>query len=105
MALDLILKDISDKYIRENFFRLKKFLGGQVLFDGSFKFFDIEIDEINLSFKIPHGFTFIPLDIIRLSVTGNANVTFLYDDFDRDNIYVATAGPCRLRFLAGRIDD
>ena len=104
MSLDLILKDISDKYIRENFFRLKKFLGGQVLFDGNFKFYEIVIDEVNPAFKIAHGLPFIPRDIIQLSVVGDYNYYFLYNDFDRENLYVFAAGPCRIRFLAGAFD-
>ena len=103
--LDLILKDIEDIYSRENFFRLRKFIAQQVLFDGDFTLFDITIPAKDAKFKIKHGLTFIPADIIILSTEGDYNFYFRYQDFDRDNIYVTANGPVRVRFLAGKLKD
>lgn len=103
--INLILKDISDIYTRENFKRITSFLNDQVLFDGDFEFFEVDIPQAATKFPIKHGLTFIPSDIISLSIQGNQNVYFNYDSFDRLNIYATTAGPCVLRFLAGRLSN
>jgi hypothetical protein len=101
--LDLILKDITDINIRENFFRLTKFLNSQVLFDGKFEFFDIDIPLVSTSYEIKHGLKFIPVDIILLNVEGDFNYYFEYQNFTRTSIFVTTSGPTRLRFLAGKL--
>jgi hypothetical protein len=103
--VDLILKDIQDPYVRENFFRLRKFLDQQIFFDGDFKLYDINVEKKETEFKIAHGLTFIPADIILLSVSGDYNFYFNYQDFDKDNMYVTTDGPVRIRFLAGKLSD
>lgn len=105
MNIDLILKDIADLYSRENFFRLKNFINDQVLFDGNFKLFDITIPIKSSSFKVKHGLTFIPADVILLSIEGDFNFYFIFQKFDRENIYINTNGPVRIRFLAGKLKD
>lgn len=99
----LILKDISDIYVRDNFYRLQKYFNDSVFFDGDFDFYEIEIPEANTNFKIRHGLKFIPTDIILLAVYGDFNFYFKYQNFDRDFIYVHANGPCSLRFLAGKL--
>lgn len=103
--LDLILKDISDPHIRENFFRLRDFLSRQIIFDGDFKLYDITIPAKVENFKVKHGLTFIPADIIPLAADGNYNYYFLYKSFDRENLYLTADGPVRIRFLAGKLKD
>lgn len=105
MKLDLILKDIEDEWVQENFFRLTNFFGNQPLLDGDFKLFDITIPAKSQNFKIKHGLTFIPADIIPLSITGDFNFYFKYQNFDREFMYVVTNGPVRIRFLAGKLKD
>jgi len=101
--LDLILKDISDPHIRENFNRLKNFLGSQDIFNGNFELFDVTITQKTAKFKLLHGLTFIPADIISLSSSGDANFYFRFQEFDSQAIYITTDGPVRLRFLAGKL--
>lgn len=103
--IDLILKDIEDIYSRENFFRLRNFIAAQVIFDGDFKLFDITIPAKSAKFKVKHGLTFIPADIITLAIEGDYNFYFRYQDFDRDNMYITANGPVRVRFLAGKLKD
>jgi hypothetical protein len=104
-VVELILKDIEDEHIRENFFRIRNFLLNQPIFDGDFKIFDITIDKKVEIFPVKHGLTFIPADIIPLSSSGNFNYYFRFQEFDRDNMYVTTDGPVRIRFLAGKLKD
>lgn len=101
--IDLVLKDISDTHVRENFFRLQRFVNDQIIFDGDFKLFDITIPSKLTSFKVAHGLTFIPSDIIVVSSFGNFNFYFRYQDFDKDFMYITTNGPVRIRFLAGKL--
>lgn len=102
---NLILKDVSDQYSRENFSRLQRFISEQVFFQGNFKLFEINLTMANLSNEVPHGLTFIPKDIIVLASSGNQNFSFQYQNFTRDSIFIANEGPVTIRFLAGRLDD
>lgn len=103
--LDLILKDIEDPVARENFFRLSQFLNQQVWFEGDFQLFDITIPREYENFKIKHGLTFIPADIIPLAVEGDYNFYFKYSSFDAEYMYVTARGPVRIRFLAGKLSN
>lgn len=103
--IELILKDIEDPHVRENFFRISNFLNQQVWFEGDFKLYDITIPKENPNFKIRHGLTFIPADIIPLAAEGNYNFYFRYSQFDKENMYVNAEGPVRIRFLAGKLSD
>lgn len=103
--IELILKDIEDPVSRENFARLSNFINRQVWFEGDFQLFDITIPSENPNFKIKHGLTFIPADIIPVAVEGNYNYYFKYINFDREYMYVNAEGPVRIRFLAGKLQD
>lgn len=103
--IDLILKDIQDPHVRENFFRLTRFLNSQIIFEGDFDFYDVTITQANLSFKVKHGLTFIPQDIVMLSSQGDYNFYFRYQEFDRQYIYITASGPCKIRFLAGKLSN
>jgi hypothetical protein len=103
--IDLILKDIQDPHVRENFFRISRFLNNQIFFEGDFKLFDVTLLEANDFYPIKHGLTFTPEDIILLAVEGDFNLFFRYSDFDKDFIYVNNNGPARIRFLAGKLKD
>lgn len=103
--IELILKDITDPYVRENFFRISRFLGNQAIFDGDFEFFEIEINQANTTTSIQHGLKFIPEDVIILSVVGNYNFYFEYANFTTTELKIFTEGPCKLRFFAGLLRD
>jgi len=105
LDIDLIVKDIPDRYTRENFSRIKKYLDPQILLDGDFKLFEIDIPRANTDFKVIHGLSFIPADIILLHAEGDLNYYFNYQLFDRAYIHIVAKGPVRLRFLAGKILD
>lgn len=103
--IDLILKDVQDEYVQENFFRLKSFIDAQVLFEGDFKLFDLVIPGKFSEFRQLHGLTFIPSDIIVLSGFGDMNFYFHHQKFDKQFMYISTNGPVRIRFLAGKLKD
>ncbi len=102
--LTLILKDIKDPIVRENFFRISNFISQNVLIGTDFKFYEVDIPQKNYAYPIPHGLKFTPTDIIPLASEGDFNYYFRTDESDSTNIYVAADGPVRLRFLAGCIN-
>jgi hypothetical protein len=101
LKLDLNLKDIEDPIVRENFFRLKRFIEEQTILDGFFTFFEIDIPAAVTSKPVKHNLSFIPKDIVLLSITGDYNAYFNYNDFTSSHIYITAAGPCVIRFLVG----
>lgn len=103
--IDLILKDIKDTYVRENFFRISRFVNSIVFSNQTFKLFNVDIKTASTKFPIKHGFQFIPEDIVVTRVEGDFNFYFRYQEFDRDNLYVTAAGPVRLKFLAGSFEN
>jgi hypothetical protein len=104
MRLELLLRDIVDSIVWENFSRLQIYLAKQKILDGAWEFFEVSVPAGD-SVPVKHGLTFTPKDIILLSAIGDKNFYFNYADFDSKNIYVTAAGPVRLRFMAGAFYD
>jgi hypothetical protein len=105
MNLELILKDIDDPYVRENFKRISNIFNTDNLLKGEFKFFEKEIIAANTTILVSHGLNFVPQDIIILSIDGDFNFYFKYQEFDRTNISIYVSGPVKLRFFAGVYKD
>lgn len=99
--IDLILKDVSDPWIQENFSRIKRYIAQQTVLDGNFKFFEVDIPDAFTEKPFKHNLSFVPRDIIILNAEGDLNFYFNYPLFDRENIYITTSGPVVIRFLAG----
>lgn len=104
MKIDLLIKEITDPAIQENFIRLKRELEAQPILQGNWQFYEVEIDTATAKFPYKHHLSFIPKDVVLLSVIGNYNVYFNYVDFDINNIFITTAGACRIRFLVGSFE-
>lgn len=105
MTLDLILKDIDDIYVRENFFRISKYIQNQTILDGQWKFYELEFLSPVSNFRYKHGLSFVPKDIIVLAIDGNRNIYFNYELFDSEFLSITCFGPCRIRFLIGAYRD
>lgn len=103
--LELILREIDDKWTRENFSRLLRYVKDQAILQGEWEIYEIRFDGPSTNFKFKHNLDFVPQDIIQLQVIGDRNVEFNHDKFDGDYIDITVAGPCYLRFLAGRYPD
>lgn len=98
---ELILKDISDIYVRENFKRLNLFFQKETILKGSFKFFELTFDSAVSGKLVQHGLGFKPLDVIQTSLIGSGSLTFNYADFTKDALSVTTSGPCTVRAFIG----
>jgi hypothetical protein len=101
MRLDIILKDIQDVYIRENFLRLRKYLIDKVLLRGDWQFFEITVSSGVTGFKFKHNLGFQPYDIIQTAVSNSATVTWNYDNFDSEFVDLDTSGACTIRCYIG----
>jgi hypothetical protein len=100
MHITLFLKELTDTYIRENFYRLLQYFAQQPLLNADFAFFEVEIPAAQ-KFNLAHGLNFIPIDVILLSATGDNRFYFRYQEFTKTNLYIQALGPVRIRFLAG----
>lgn len=101
MKTDLIFKDIPDDYVRENFIRIKRFLVAQPILRGEWKFFEIDFSQGADNLKFPHGFSFMPKDIIQTSIIGSGLVTWNYDLFDATNLDITVSEACTVRAFVG----
>lgn len=99
--LELILKEIGDRYTRENFFRLLRFIQDQIILHGNWKLYEKTFEGAVTNFKMAHNQIFIPTDVIQLSVIGDHNVYFNFDKFTRVDLDITADGPVKIRFLAG----
>jgi len=98
---DIILKDITDQYVRENFFRITKFFQKFPLFRTEVRFFELSFAGAVTSQKIPHGLGFKPTDVIQTSLIGAGSLTWEYASFDDKFLVVSTSGACKVRAFIG----
>lgn len=103
--LDLRTDKIVDENTRDSFQGLEEYLQAQSILQGQWKFFELDFDAAITNFKFPHGFRFVPTDIIETGVQGDQRVTFNFQDFDKINLDITVSGPVKLRFFAGRYED
>lgn len=104
-SLKLILNEVMDRNIRENFSRIERYFRNDPLRKLQAVFFEYEFRETSaypLTVTVPHNFNFPPLDVIQLSVTEGAVISWDYDSFTRDNITLTSDKACRVRALIGR---
>lgn len=99
MKIELILKDVEDEYVRENFSRIASALQNEVLGRAGWKFFSISLPAGLTRFK--HNLGYTPKDIILTSVTNSESVIFKYDEFDQTHLELDASGACVVRFFAG----
>jgi microcystin-dependent protein len=96
----LIIKEITDLYLRKNFQALRDYFDKQnQLLD--FKFFEQKFAAATDNFKIAHGLGYAPDDVIVTKITGSGVVTFNVGLFDDQNIDLSVDGPCLVRFFVG----
>ena len=99
--LDLLIQEMKDDYVRENFKRLKTFASGQKLLNGSWQFVELVIPSAVINFKFAHNLGFAPRDIIQTSSIGAGVLTWNYSLFDNVNLDLTTTGAVTVRFFVG----
>jgi hypothetical protein len=98
--MELLMREIDDYYVRENFRRLRDLLVANLVLEG-FTHIDQNIEQAVANFKISHGLGLVPLDVIQTHLTGTGTVTWNYDLFDRNYLDLTTTGPIRIRAFVG----
>jgi hypothetical protein len=98
---ELLLKDIQDVYIRENFRRITLFFQDFPFFRGEWAFFEREFAGAVTNEEVAHGLGFKPLDVIQTSKIGAGSITFNFSLFTDTHINVTTTGACTVRFFVG----
>lgn len=97
----LFLEELSDKYLIENFKRIRDTLLESKITNGDFRFFEIAIPGAVTEFKYRHSLTFLPKDVIQTSLIGTGTLTWNYAKFDGTHINLSTDGPCTVRAFIG----
>lgn len=98
---EMIVKDISDMWARENFARLQRFMKSFPFFRGQWEFFELTFTSAVTNKKIPHALGFKPTDVMQTSILGAGGVTWNYNLFDSVNLDITTTGPCVVRAFIG----
>jgi hypothetical protein len=104
MSLKLFIKEIADRYLRQNFETIEDELEA-VSHLKNFRFFELRFTSAVTNYKHYHGLGFVPKDIIRTRFTGEYLLTFNYDLFDSKYIDITTEGPCEIRGLVGTLEE
>lgn len=100
--IKLLVKEITDELIRENFKRLQKELTvNQVILKGEWKFFELNFTEAVTNFKYPHKLGFVPKDIIQTSLIAEGALIWNYELFDSENLDITTTEACVVRAFIG----
>lgn len=94
------MKEVSDAYSRENFRQVSEFLRDEALLKGQFKFFEFTFAASGVH-TVLHTLGFKPLDVLTLSVSGGATVTWDYDGFTNTTVSLTVSAPCRVRVFLG----
>lgn len=107
--INLFDDEIKDEYARENFVRLRRFVRGTPLLKGNFVFFEVSLAKASAGAAYPatvsfaHGFNYVPTDVIQLACSpDSATVTWKYDSFTREKVYLTISAACTIRAFIGR---
>lgn len=97
---ELFISEITDKYLQRNFRNLAKFFKEENQFLG-FRFVEVVTTGAVTEGRIAHGLSYLPKDLLRLSVTGAGSITWLYSQFTLTQLAYTTTGSIRVRLMVG----
>lgn len=101
MTIKFFLEELSDKFLIENFKRVRDTIKNLKLNNGQFQFFEIVIPVAKTNFLFTHNLSFQPKDIIQTSLIGTGTLTWNYDKFTMTHLNLTTTGPCTVRAFVG----
>ena len=99
--INLRIEEISDAATRENFQRLVDAFKSHTFLKGNWRFVEITFTSAVTNYRYPHGFKFIPEDVIQTSVKGAGSVTWNYSLFSRTHLDITTTDACVVRAFVG----
>ncbi len=98
----LHLKQIEDRYLRENFERIQRLFQESPILDGDFKFYEFTIDEATEGYEFYHNLGFFPNDIIITKAIGDT-YEIDYEATSDEYIVINTSGPLYIRCFIGNM--
>lgn len=101
----LFYEVISDSKVREVVKSLVDSLNQKVWLRGQWQFKEVDISGSVTNHPIAHSLGFKPKDIVLLHNGSPVTVTFEYEDFDKNHVYVTTNGSTKLRFFVGQYQE
>jgi hypothetical protein len=104
MSLNIQLETIQDLLdVRNALQKIKEGFDKFVFEKGDWKFFEITLNSAVTELRFSHKLNFTPKDVIQLSVTDSATITWHYDDFDSTYIVLSSSTACTVRAFIGRV--
>lgn len=97
MKPQLLTREISDLYTRENFQKLNDFVRNSLLAD--FKFFEWTLKAGKQ--PVRHGLGFKPKDVLLLHVSPAASITWHHSETTVEDLSVTASVACTIRVFAG----
>jgi hypothetical protein len=100
--LTLMMKDLADPKVRENFRRVADYLRDDPFARGQFQHFTLTLTAPTYpaTVTVPHGLSFRPTDVIQTAVSGGA-VTWLFDNFTATDLSISIAAATTVRAFIG----
>ena len=107
MKLSLLISQLTDNLLQENFRNILNYTQSQPWLQGDWKFYEVAFTTAVTNFRFKHNLAFRPKDILLTAKTGSATVTFNYDLFSSEFLDITTDAATTIRFFAGsyRIDN
>ena len=101
--LELLIPEILDDKIRENFQRIENTHKSNPVLSGRLELREYTFLAAVTRKLIPHGLDFLPQDVLLARITGAGTLTIHYDKIDRTNLELSTTGPCVVRLILGSL--
>lgn len=99
--LRILIKEIADRYVRENFQRLQNFIDKENILRGNFQYVEIVFTKAENNYKHKHNLDFTPNIAFLAWVSDSAAVTLNYDEFDSEDINITVDKACTIRLFIG----
>jgi hypothetical protein len=98
--VNISLREIADRYIREAFQGIVNFIKRHALFRGKWEFVEHTASSAG-TYKIRHSLRSVPKDVIQTSLTGTGSLSWQYNQFTSEYVEVTTTGACTVRAFIG----
>jgi len=99
--MKLLLSNLADRLVIENFRIVQETINAQPILRGSWKFYELEFGA-GMNQRISHGLGFLPKDVITTQVSNSEAVVWNYGSFTSEFIDVTVSGACTVRAFIGR---
>lgn len=100
--MNLFTKQITDRYLRENFEKIEQAFNSLVFTLGDFQFFEFRIEGAQEAFRLYHNLGFNPNDVIVTKAIGSS-FEFDYNQFNDRYLTIKTTGDLYIRCFIGNM--